>query len=63
MDIGELYDVIDQQDPKKLYDFMKANDLYLENGKLVAKDKNRIHDFIEYWDKRQLVRKIMLNSV
>ena len=54
---------------EKRYDdmaaIMKANDLRLENGRIVANEKDRktCSDRSAYWKMMQQIRKILLNSL
>lgn len=43
--------------------FMTANKLEIINGSIVAKDKNRAKLAIDFWDKKQTVRKLNLNGL
>jgi uncharacterized protein YajQ (UPF0234 family) len=62
LDPTELKKAIDNKDAKKIAFLMKENNLKIEQGKLVA-DKSVCSEFIQFWDKRQLVKKINLNSL
>ena len=57
MGITNLNDILD--DEKALSDF----DLYTKDGKLFHQNKDYVQKRIEFWDKRQLVKKINLNSL
>lgn len=46
----------------ELYAFCNKNSLEIKDGKIRAKDKAQVNEAIAFWDKRQLVRKILLNS-
>ena len=48
---------------EELAQFMRDNDLAVADGKLKPRSKHEIDAAIEYWDKRQLVKKINLNSL
>lgn len=63
MNINELFELIDKNDSESLKTFIKKHNLIIKNNKLYHKDTSFVQNMIEYWDKRQLVRKIMLNSV
>lgn len=43
--------------------YMNAHRLTVVNGKALYHDQQYIHTIVEYWDKRQHVRKILLNSL
>lgn len=47
---------------KKIAHYMENHNLKLEDGKIVCRDKKYVNEQISFWDKRQLVKKINLNS-
>lgn len=59
-----LDEVLSTKDPKNIISFMKEWGLVLENNKIVpdSKYKNLWEIVFGNWDRRQLVRKILLNS-
>lgn len=61
IELTTLHNLIEDGDAGKLAVYMKENNLELVDNKIVAKSEV-IKSNIEYWDKRQLVRKILLNS-
>lgn len=54
--------VIASGDPEKIASYMKENNLRFEGNKIVHQNKETVENMIEFWDKRQLVKKINLNS-
>lgn len=61
LDVSYLRSLIENNDPEKIANYLKQNNLKLDGSKIVA-DKEVLEEAIGYWDKRQLVRKILLNS-
>ena len=61
MDVEHIKKLIKAKYAKALKAYMKTHNLTLQNGKIVASQET-VNKFKEYWDKRQLVRKINLNS-
>lgn len=62
IDYSEIKQLIANNDAERLAVLMKKYNLYFEDGKIKAK-KETSTAIEEYWDKRQLVRKILLNSL
>lgn len=62
-DINDLKLLIESKDRQKLVEFIKKHNLAIKNGKVVHSDPKFVKQQIEYWDKRQLVKKINLNSL
>lgn len=60
-DVNKLLSLYD--DHQALSDYMNAHDLHVVDGYIVCKDEKRNTEIRDFWDKRQLVRKINLNSV
>jgi DNA polymerase elongation subunit (family B) len=62
IDISDIKKMILNNDATGLAELIKKFNLKIENGKIFGSDSvvNQVKD---YWDKRQLVRKINLNSV
>lgn len=60
--IETIQSIIDTGDPQKIAEYMKTNDLVIEDDKIVYRNKSMAKYQTEYWDKRQLVKKINLNS-
>lgn len=61
MDINTLYNLIETKNVTELKTFMKENNLELKDGRIVA--TRDLSEEIAFWDKRQLVKKINLNSL
>lgn len=61
IDIILLKKLIESKDAVSLSQYIKENGLSLESNKIVA-TSSQIKQSYEYHDKRQLVRKILLNS-
>ena len=57
-----LKTVLETRDPATIASYLKDNDLTIVDGKIVHQDLSKITNLIEFWDKRQLVKKINLNS-
>lgn len=62
IDIKKLNNLINGGDAKKLAHYLDNHNLKVENDKIVSNDKKYVGNQINYWDKRQLVKKINLNS-
>ena len=61
LDVNELKQAISNRDAAKIASLIQKNDLQLEGNKLVVPKKD-IDRYSQYWDKRQLIKKINLNS-
>lgn len=62
IDVTYINKLVSTREIEKLAAYMKDNNLELtEDGKIVA-NKSLVKSTYEYWDKRQLVKKILLNS-
>lgn len=61
IDIKSIQKMIAEGDAQGLASLIKTNKLILDDNLLKADDAT-VKQIIEYWDKRQLVRKILLNS-
>ena len=62
VDINKLNKLIESGDAKKLAHYMENHNLALVDGAVVCKDKSFVKEQVAFWDKRQLVKKINLNS-
>ena len=60
--IEQIQAVIDRGDPDAIAKFILDNNLVLDGNEIKHADKNYVNSQIEFWDKRQLVKKINLNS-
>jgi DNA polymerase elongation subunit (family B) len=63
MQATEIKKLIQNKDIKELRKLINSGILKVENGKIQFADKKYAKDQEEYWDKRQLVKKINLNSL
>lgn len=61
IDVQYLRDLVKNKDAPALKQYMQRYGLEIKDGKIVA-STDKVKEFTEYWDKRQLVRKILLNS-
>jgi nucleoside diphosphate kinase len=57
-----LLQAIKNRNVQDIVKYMKEHGLSLKDGKIIHHDKKYIEGQQEYWDKRQLVQKINLNS-
>jgi uncharacterized protein YajQ (UPF0234 family) len=62
LDVSDLKDAIANRDAKKIAQLIKENNLTLQGQKITA-NETVCHEFSNFWDKRQLVKKINLNSL
>lgn len=61
IDIDALTSLLKENDSSAVCEFLSANQLVVVNGRIVS--TRSLTETIEYWDKRQLVKKINLNSL
>jgi hypothetical protein len=61
VDIEHIKNLLNDKKFDQLANYMKAHGLKLKGNKIIA-TANTINYVMEYLDKRQLVRKILLNS-
>jgi len=61
MDVEHIKHLIKTRNVSELRQYMKLHNLVIKDGKIVS-SAEKVKEFTEYWDKRQLVRKILLNS-
>lgn len=62
-DITELHSLIESKDKQGIVHYLRKHQLVIEDGVIRHTDKSKVKQEIEYWDKRQLVKKINLNSL
>lgn len=62
LDIPHLKNLIVNNDAKAIANYIKKYNITFANNKLIFSEKNK-QDAEEYWDKRQLVKKLLLNSL
>lgn len=63
INFDELHHLIESGDITLLREFANKNDLEIIDGKIYPKNKDDTRYTIDYWDKKQLVKKINLNSL
>jgi len=62
MNFNELEHILQSGTKKELLNFTSNNNLIIKDGKIYHQDDGFIREQIAFWDKRQLVKKINLNS-
>jgi DNA polymerase elongation subunit (family B) len=62
LDAVEIEDAIQKKDASRLAQLIKNNQLKLQNNKITADDQT-IAKASDFWDRRQLIKKILLNSL
>lgn len=63
MDINELFRLLEGDDTTELYQYVTDHNLEIRNGVIFHKNADVVNEQIAFWDKRQLIRKINLNSL
>lgn len=63
LDFARLDEILASGTKAELDEFLTQNQLEIKDGKIVGKNKELVDKSIAFWDKRQLVRKISLNSL
>ena len=63
MEFKRLYTILSSGTKDELEEFCKNNKLIIKDGKIYHKSAAEVEKEIEYWDKRQHVKKIVLNSL
>jgi hypothetical protein len=58
----ELQKAIEAEDIAKIKELMKKHNLILKNSKIIPANPDEYKRRTDFWDKRQYVRKILLNS-
>jgi hypothetical protein len=61
LELTELQTAIDGGDAEKLADMVVKFDLKLDGNRITA-EKEVTKRYEDFWDRRQLIRKILLNS-
>ena len=61
--ITQLKNKATTKNPEDLYSYMLAHNLYFNNGVVLHVEEILLKRIISFWDKRQLVKKINLNSL
>ena len=62
INIKELKNLLKEGNAKQIAEYMKTYNLKLEENKIICSDPAYVKAQVEYWDKRQLVKKLNLNS-
>jgi len=62
MNFETLQELISNNDVDGLATFIQKNDLELVGGKIYTKDKVHARKKRDFYDQRQLIKKILLNS-
>lgn len=57
-----MQEILNRGDPQEIAKYMKENGLIFKEGKITHPDNVYTKEQIRYWDKIQLVKKILLNS-
>lgn len=63
VDVLQLEHILNHGTREELDEFISNNNLEIRNGKIFAKNSAEVKEAVRYWDKRQLVNKISLNSL
>lgn len=58
----KLKELIEEGHKKRVVQYMNQHNLMVKDGKAVHRDQKELKKIIGFWDKRQLVKKINLNS-
>lgn len=62
MDFDKLDLILQNGTEQELDNFCSENNLIVKGGKIYHQNQREVETAIEYWDKKQLVKKINLNS-
>lgn len=62
IDIEYINKLIETENVTELASYMKANDLILTDDNKIVHSSGSFKEEYAFWDKRQLVKKILLNS-
>lgn len=63
IDVLELEKFLSSGTRADLEQFCSQNGLKIQDNKIIAQDQKAVNEAVRYWDKRQLVTKISLNSL
>lgn len=58
----KLAELVSENNKKRVVQYMNQHNLTVKDGKAIARDQKGLKSIIGFWDKRQLVKKINLNS-
>jgi hypothetical protein len=61
LDVSDIEDAMSQGDAEKLASLIKKYNLKIDGNKISA-DDHISKEYEDYWDRRQLIKKILLNS-
>lgn len=61
--LNEVFSISDLKNSNNIQDYLTKHNLYVVDGLVKHQNKDALNKLINFWDKRQLVRKISLNSV
>jgi len=61
LDVNEVELAIENGDAEKLAHLIKTYNLKIEDGRITA-DSEVSKKYEDFWDRRQLIKKILLNS-
>jgi DNA polymerase elongation subunit (family B) len=59
---SKLKEYIDEGNKKRIIQYMNQHRLCTKNGKVIHRNQSDLKKYVSFWDKRQLVKKINLNS-
>ncbi len=62
-DLNKLKDLVKSGKTNEISSYMKLHNLVVEGNKIIPKDPEEYKKKSDFWDKRQYVRKILLNSL
>jgi hypothetical protein len=62
MDFNKLHSILESGTKEELTEFCHNNNLVIKDGKIFHSDTESVKQSVAFWDKRQLVKKINLNS-
>jgi len=63
VDVVHLNEILEKGTKEEFLQFVENNNLEIRDGKLFAKNQSEVEEAVRFWDKRQLVTKISLNSL
>lgn len=61
LDVSEIETAIENGDAEKLASLIKTYNLKIDDGRITA-DSDTSKKYENFWDQRQLIKKILLNS-
>ena len=63
INLSDLEKILSTGTKEDLNNYCQRNDLEIKNGRIYPRNSEAVTAAVEFWDKRQLVRKIQLNSL